>query len=519
MRQSTDARRRSGTRPRHFVATLVRRVALGSVSLLGMSGCSISDLVNQSNLPPEFRDPTALHTPEGAVAAYQSALLAFTAHLASKNPTSDSSMGSVTATNPSFIYVVGLLTDELSLVLNSSVAQNGFATSPEAAVDSRSADDNDFSATALTRGFSYDAVFKGLQTIRSRARDARGALTLYAPEMPSAFRGHLYAVEAYAELLLAELYCSGIPLGGLEFGGGMTYTRGYTTGEILQHSMQLFDSAIVLVQDSARIRHFVNMGRGRALLGLGQYAEAAHTVADVPDDYQYQLIYPASRINFFQASAFGSNRVPANVGHREGINGLPFWDDPRSDTVRTYGQSTFNFIPRKFILPGTTPTTVTVGGVTYPQWINQGTTPIPIATGIEARLIEAEAALKAGDANWLTILNRLRTSCTSVGTCPAPAPAGAGGVAGLPPLTSPPQDSAKVSLLFRERAYWLFLTGYRVGDLRRMVRQYGRLPESVFPIGPWGPGVIQFGSDVNAPVPFQEQQFNTRYRGCENRDA
>ncbi len=475
--------------------------------------------MNQSNLPPEFRDPAALQTPEGAFAAYQSALLAFTAYMAGKSPNSDNSPGSITFTNASFVYIAGLLSDELSLVISSTVSQNGFATSGEAAADSRSASENDFSSIGQTRGFSYEEVFKGLQTIRSRSRDARGALTKYAPNLPVALRGHLYAVEGYAEVLLAELYCSGIPLGGLDFGGGKTYTRGYTTQEVLQHSVQLFDSALTLVQDSARIRHFVNMGRGRALLGLGQHAVAAQTVADVPDDYQYQLMYHSTRINFLQASAFPSNRLPATMGHREGGNGLPFWDDPRSDTVRTYSQATFNFIPRKFIPPGTTPTTVTVGGVAYQQWVNQGTTPIPIATGIEARLIEAEAALKAGNANWLTILNRLRTTCTDATTCPTPAPAGAGGIAKLPPLTSPSQDVEKVSLLFRERAYWLFLTGYRVGDLRRMIRQYGRASESVFPIGPWGPGVIQFGSDVNAPVPFQEQQFNTQYRGCLNRDA
>jgi len=52
--------------------------------------------------------------------------------------------------------------------------------------------------------------------------------------------------------------------------------------------------------------------------------------------------------------------------------------------------------------------------------------------------------------------------------------AGSGGVAELAALTDPGTAEARVDLLFRERAFWFFLTGHRQGDLRRLIRQYGR---------------------------------------------
>lgn len=96
--------------------------------------------------------------------------------------------------------------------------------------------------------------------------------------------------------------------------------------------------------------------------------------------------------------------------------------------------------------------------------------------------------------------------------------------------------TALQNLLFRERAFSLFLTAHRVGDLRRLVRQYGRGAESVFPSGARFivtpvrdpktnkivPGAAEsfftFGPDVNFPVPFDEQN-NPQFHGCLNRDA
>ena len=109
-----------------------------------------------------------------------------------------------------------------------------------------------------------------------------------------------------------------------------------------------------------------------------------------------------------------------------------------------------------------------------------GYAPITVASGVEAQLIRAEAALQPGGAgvtSWLTLLNQLRSTAPIPGTTqPQPTL--------LPPLSDPGSglvgsaaDSARLALTFNERAAWLYMTGHRQGDLRRRVRQYGQRPK------------------------------------------
>jgi hypothetical protein len=82
-------------------------------------------------------------------------------------------------------------------------------------------------------------------------------------------------------------------------------------------------------------------------------------------------------------------------------------------------------------------------------------------------------------------------------------------------LTDPGTPAARQDLMFRERAFWLFATGHRLGDLRRFVRQYGRGAETVFPTGLHFKG-SNYGPDVNIPVPFNERN-NPNFTGCIDR--
>jgi hypothetical protein len=88
----------------------------------------------------------------------------------------------------------------------------------------------------------------------------------------------------------------------------------------------------------------------------------------------------------------------------------------------------------------------------------------------------------------------------------------------LAPLADPGTQRAREDLLFRERAFWLFSTGHRLPDLRRLIRQYGRTQEQVFAVGthPREPG--PYGADVNFPVP-QAEENNPNFKGCTDRNA
>ena len=128
-----------------------------------------------------------------------------------------------------------------------------------------------------------------------------------------------------------------------------------------------------------------------------------------------------------------------------------------------------------------------------------------LASGVEARLIEAEAALQAGDtARWRATLNHLRQTAFA---------------SPLDTVPDPGSDSARVSLTFRERAFWLFLTGHRQGDLRRLIRQYGRAPDEVYPRGSYPGAGGQYGTDVTLPIPAQERVSNPLFTGCLSRGA
>jgi hypothetical protein len=180
--------------------------------------------------------------------------------------------------------------------------------------------------------------------------------------------------------------------------------------------------------------------------------------------------------------------------NREGTNGLPF----RNGDART---PFHDFGPRS-AFDGTRNLIVTLK---YPS--RDAST--VLADGTEARLIQAEAALAgnyAGAGGTLAILNGLRAA------------------AGLPALAPAATAAAQVDQLFSERGFWLYLTGHRLGDLRRLSRStatggYGRNTESVFPTGIYtGRGGGVYGPDVNFPIPIEESNANPNVTGCIDRN-
>jgi hypothetical protein len=60
---------------------------------------------------------------------------------------------------------------------------------------------------------------------------------------------------------------------------------------------------------------------------------------------------------------------------------------------------------------------------------------------------------------------------------------------------------------------WTFTRGHRLGDLRRLVRFYGRNVNDVYPRGVHYRGG-NYGTDVNLPVPQQEQNNPNYTGGC-----
>jgi hypothetical protein len=354
----------------------------------------------------------------------------------------------------------------------------------------------------LDLGYDAGAIFGWWAEARRAASVAMPKLRSYAPA--PAYVGELFAIRGYATFSMAEQFCPGFPLNDV-VDYKPVYGPPLSSDEAFARALDDLDSAAVYAADSARILNFVRVARGRALLGLGQFARAAAAVGAVPSDYAYTAEFGPQDIggywNMLGAWVVDPFSEIHSVADRDGGTGLDFVSaaDPRVKVTLT-----------GTLHDGVTPSYAIAK---YPTIHS----PIVLASGIEARLIEAEAALQGGG-DWLGILNALRTTCTDPASCPAPAPAGSGGVAGLSPLVDPGTPEARVTLLFRERAFWLFATGHRLGDLRRLVARYGRAAGDVFPSGAYRAGGGSYSTATSIPFAAkQETPFNPAVTGCTSR--
>jgi hypothetical protein len=378
----------------------------------------------------------------------------------------------------------------------------------------------------------YSASIEQLAGSRSAAAGTAGVKVL---------QGELYALEGYAEIMLADLFCSGVPLNtfhtpptllkapvtdvyGSKFIDGQEWLRlvfdslvarhaiayhpSSTTAQVYHDAIAKFDTAIHLAGDSARILNLARVGKGRAWLALGRYDSAAAAVARVPKGFVYlhRFAYNLDE---------DGEELEATVADRKGNNGLPFISsgDPRTATEWI---QTDKVIPRVRM-----PVKYWHGGeYVLNQWTPTNCyAPLPLASWEEAVLIQAEAALhrNSADPTWLRLLNELRATAPIPGTTqPNPAK--------LLPLKDPGTDHGRIALLFAEREYWLFLTGHRQGDLRRLVREYHWPQDQVYPIGPYivpkdfVQVIGRYGTDVNIPIP-SEEKVNPLFHGCLDRGA
>jgi hypothetical protein len=287
------------------------------------------------------------------------------------------------------------------------------------------------------------------------------------------------------ENLAGEAYCNGIPFSELADDGTPVFADPVTVDSAFRRAVASADSALKYVTgtDGPKVADLASIVKGRALLNLNQPAAAAAAVTAVATSFEYQVFHSSiTTTNQIWALNTGARRYV--VADNEGGNGLPFVSaaDPRVVTDT----------PTPLSLDSQTPF---VALTNFGQF-----DPMTVAGGIEARLIEAEAALRAGDAaGWLVKLNEARATRTD-----------------LPALADPGSEAARVDLTFYERAFWMFATGHRLGDLRRLVRQYGRGAETVFPTGAFHKGG-SYGSDLNIPISFDERN-NPNFTGCLDRN-
>ncbi|MFN2564130.1 MAG: RagB/SusD family nutrient uptake outer membrane protein [Gemmatimonadaceae bacterium] len=226
------------------------------------------------------------------------------------------------------------------------------------------------------------------------------------------------ALAGYSALLLGEGFCSG----AINVGPELT-------------SAQLFDSAEVRLtaaittaqaaNDQAAL-NLARVGRARARRDKGDVAGAGADAAAVPVDFVYNATAStnAGRRNNRIAAQNGTAVTVAPAYRSMTVAGQP---DPRVRATDA-GRNSSDQVNR--------------------LWVQQKyasvTAPTPIATGIEAQLILAEAR---GAGEGVLILDQLRARV------------------GLPPLTAT-EAADFANTLVEERNRWLWLQGNRWYDVR-----------------------------------------------------
>ncbi len=329
--------------------------------------------------------------------------------------------------------------------------------------------------------FAVAQVYRQLQRARVAA-EAAGAKYASFDSTTSVNRAEMLALAGYAYVLLGETFCSGVPFSKLE--GTPVYGTPQTTTQIFTTAVAKFDSALAITSAGAQ-GNLASVGKGRALLNLNDPAAAGAAVAGVPPEFAYSIEFSSNSQPQWNGTFFFIVNGLFSVSNVEGGVGLPYVSDgdTRTPTLVTGTAG----------LDNSTPLTLQLEYASLDA-------DIVLASGTEASLIGAEAALQGGDAvTWLATLNALRAS------------------AGLADTTDPGTDAGRLALNFRERSYWLWLTAHRLGDLRRLARPapagYGLGVNAVFPSGTYHKGGA-YGTSVSLP-PSLDERNNPNFLGCD----
>lgn len=351
---------------------------------------------------------------------------------------------------------------------------------------------------------SVTGMLRTLFRTRTRADEAIAALQKYSPTS-RALIAEMFLARGFAEMQLALDFCNGIPI-GVTNQDPPDNGQPKSTAEVFAIAAKSLDSAItyangtdaqsVLMNRSARVT------RARVAMALNEYSTAQTLVAGLPTAFAYQHTFSsATSTNTLWGQGISSRRyslgdsLEGNARNILVANAIPFASsrDPRLGTI---------VIPTTGAINGQ-------DGLTYARTTNLWgqLTAVDVVNGIDARMIEAEVALKNGQtATWLSILNALRAAPPKLGDITP---------AAMPALADPGNETARVNLQFREKAYWTFGRGQRLGDMRRLIKQYGRTEANTFPQGVHYKGGT-YGTDVNLPV-TQPEENNPNFKGCTNR--
>lgn len=371
---------------------------------------------------------------------------------------------------------------------------------------------------------TFTTIYRNLARAHLAALNAARKFRDLSDTVANSGLSEMLSLAGYTRLFFAENYCSGVPLSYPNPDGTVNFGAQLTTAQLLDSALDLFSQAqvraLALSNATAKANFLAlaSVGKARTLLAMGRLADAdtVASAANVATTFSYVVQHSLNTLRQQNGVFTGIRKYKRyGVADAKGGVGIPWRTvlDPRTPFTRV-------------------PATNRGFDAVTPQFDQLRYTDekaaITLATGLEARLINAEAALvaRADTVGYLGFINGLRAAPPGYilagvqGTASPPDQPRA--VAPMAALPSPADAAAAIDQLFTERARWLWGTGHRLNDMRRLVRAvgtrggFGRAVNTVFPNGPYFKNGLVYGTDVNFPIPLDEQN-NPNFTGCLDR--
>ncbi len=239
--------------------------------------------------------------------------------------------------------------------------------------------------------------------------------------------------------------------------------------------------AVATAANNAALTSAGRAGRAQVRVGLGDWAGAVTDAGAVSSTFMYQMPY------FSNVDEYGYNRTMWSSTAQSFYKATSAWgtwyaayfdatQDPRVPYISTAltGAGAFPPVGRVNWWPQAKYTTQVAG--------------VNLASGREARLIEAEAALRNSDIN--TAMAKIDANRAAAGASVAPRPAS---------LTE------AWTLLKKERGIELWLEGRRIGDLRRWAAVNAPGSLNALEI----PGAASYLTGQDTCFPVSREEINT----------
>lgn len=334
----------------------------------------------------------------------------------------------------------------------------------------RTADENNvyvsniYSFWQRSRASADDAVARLQVTFGD---DARSRLTML----------EALAYGGYSYVLMGETFCEAPINVSAPYSSAELFEMGI---ERFEQALEVADNALAAGESGARVEQLRNMaylGAARASLNLGEMADAESYASQVDEDFEMWIRHSensARQYNPFRDPTTGEN-------NRYLSPGLPFQnlDDIRvphtAERLTSLVEGTMMYIPyQPFSFSDWTP---------EDSLEFQRSTDVRFASALEARYIIAEAQGATG--NTLNLVNERRL------------------FAGHDEVNLAGDDL--MAELREQRARDFYLTGKRLGDLRRYMNLYGI---DLFPSGTDPFQDLPYGNVTCLPIPQSERNSN-----------